>query len=157
MPVREGKMTCSSCHNPRSARERYRWDAARWQHFRDLRNGVFLDRFRFDRELASGWLVQAAADNVGYRDQRSFAQFERPGKLRAAFEWNQVSLFTSQDTRQQWTHGCRPTAPVTSGRWHVAHVCRSVMVFLRQKKGGDRRSDRRPKEHTRRTRMGPSG
>ncbi len=78
-------------------------DPARWQRYRDIRNGVFLDRLRFDRELPSGWFVKAAIDNAGYRDQRYFAEFERPGKVRASFEYNQIPLFYSQDTRSPYT------------------------------------------------------
>src|SRR5688572_7424160 len=44
-------------------------DPARYQRFRDLRDGPTLDRLRYDRDTA-GWKFQAAMDHAGYRDQR---------------------------------------------------------------------------------------
>jgi MtrB/PioB family decaheme-associated outer membrane protein len=73
-------------------------DEARFQRYRDLRDGATLQVFRFDNRR-SDWAFTAAADNVGYRDQRYSATFDRFGKLRASFEWNQVPLYYSGDTR----------------------------------------------------------
>ena len=67
-------------------------DEARFDHFRDMRSGPFLDRFRYVRDTGSQ-LVSFGADNVGYRDQRFFGQFEVPGRLRISADWNQVPLF----------------------------------------------------------------
>jgi MtrB/PioB family decaheme-associated outer membrane protein len=75
-----------------------RGDTARNQRFRDLRDGPTLDRFRYDRDTAQ-WTFTAAMDHVGYRDQRYAASVERPGHLKASFEWNQIPLFYSADTR----------------------------------------------------------
>jgi MtrB/PioB family decaheme-associated outer membrane protein len=76
--------------------------AARYQRFRDLRDGPTLDRFRYDREKSS-WAFRAAMDHVGYRDQRYAASFERYGKVKGSFEWNQIPLFYSADTRTPFT------------------------------------------------------
>jgi MtrB/PioB family decaheme-associated outer membrane protein len=73
-------------------------DEARYNRFRDLRDGAYLTRFRFDRETET-WFFKAEADNVGYRDQRYSASFANIGKLKASFEWNQIPLFISADTR----------------------------------------------------------
>jgi MtrB/PioB family decaheme-associated outer membrane protein len=77
-------------------------DPARFQEFRDLRNGATLNRLRYTRDRET-WVFSAAADNVGYRDQRYAAQFDRFGTLRASFEWNQIPWFHSVDTRTPWT------------------------------------------------------
>lgn len=77
-------------------------DPARFQRYRDLRDGATLRLFRFDNERTN-WSFTAAADNVGYRDQRYFAGFDRFGKLQASFEWNQTPLYYSGDTRTFYT------------------------------------------------------
>lgn len=78
-------------------------DEARYFRFRDLRGGPFLDGFQVTRETERNFFG-AEASNVGYRDQRYFAQFERIGRLRATFEWNQIPLFLSRDAETLYTH-----------------------------------------------------
>jgi MtrB/PioB family decaheme-associated outer membrane protein len=73
-------------------------DFARYNRFRDRRSGAFVDSFRYTRENGA-WLFRAEADNVGYRDQRFFGQYEQVGRLNLTFEWDQVPLFISRDTR----------------------------------------------------------
>jgi MtrB/PioB family decaheme-associated outer membrane protein len=73
-------------------------DVARYNRFRDLRQGGFLDSFRYKREEQT-WAFRAEANNVGYRDQRYFADFQNIGKLKARFEWNQVPLFAAKQTK----------------------------------------------------------
>lgn len=72
-------------------------DFARYTRFRDLREGAFLERFQFEKETQTN-LFRAEADNVGYRDQRYFAEYRSIGKLNVSFEWNQVPLFYSETT-----------------------------------------------------------
>jgi hypothetical protein len=73
-------------------------DPARWQRYRDLRDGPVVNAFnlRFDR---NDWLVGISGDHVGYRDQRYQFDAERPGRVSARFIWDQIPLFISQDTR----------------------------------------------------------
>ena len=73
-------------------------DEARYNRFRDLRSGPVLDRFRFQRE-EQAWYFRAEANNVGYRDQRYFADFRSIGKLKASFEWNQIPLFSAMEQK----------------------------------------------------------
>lgn len=73
-------------------------DQARFQRFRDLGDGAFLDRFRFERQ-GSNWLFESRADHVGRRDQRYVAEYRRNGKVQIEFTWDQVPLFISRDTR----------------------------------------------------------
>jgi hypothetical protein len=77
-------------------------DQARFQRYRDLGNGAFLDRFRFTKQTDQ-WLFNAQADHVGYLDQRFSSAFNAYGKVKASFEWNQIPLFYSQDTRTPYT------------------------------------------------------
>ena len=66
----------------------------RYQSFSDPRTGPTLDRFRYTR-TRNNWIFEAAVDHAGYRDQRYAASVERPGKVKASFEWNQVPLWYS--------------------------------------------------------------
>lgn len=73
-------------------------DAARYNRFRDLRQGAFVDRFRLGKETES-WFFLGEARNVGYRDQRFSGEFESIGRVKAKFTWDQIPLFISEDTR----------------------------------------------------------
>lgn len=78
-------------------------DPARYQRFRDLRQGAFVDRFRFNKETDS-WLFNANARNVGYRDQQFGASYRSIGKLKLDFDWTQIPLYISGDTRSLYTN-----------------------------------------------------
>lgn len=77
-------------------------DVARYNRFRDWRNGGGLGRFRFE-SVSTTSLWHAEADNVGYRDQRYALEFRSIGRLKARGEWNQIPLFISRDTRTLFT------------------------------------------------------
>jgi hypothetical protein len=55
-------------------------DASRYYRFRDWRDGGYLSGFRFEK-VTDASLWHAEATNVGYRDQRYFAEFQAIGKL----------------------------------------------------------------------------
>lgn len=72
-------------------------DEARFQRYRDLRNGPTIDLVNYSRlNEASGFTVHA--DHVGYRDQRYAIAYNRYGKLKMSFGWDQIPIFYSQDT-----------------------------------------------------------
>ena len=71
-------------------------DAARFQRYRDLRNGPAADVFRFTRDEGR-LFVRAGADHAGRRDQRYFVDLARPGKVKASFVWDQIPLRFSND------------------------------------------------------------
>ena len=73
-------------------------DPALLQEFRDLRDGPTINALRYAR-TTDAWRFDAAFDNVGYRDQRYAADFNRFGRIRASFEWAQVPWFHSTLTR----------------------------------------------------------
>jgi MtrB/PioB family decaheme-associated outer membrane protein len=73
-------------------------DQARYNKYRDFRQGGYLDRFTFQKETMSTFF-RAEANNVGYRDQRFFAQYIDIGRVKATFGWNQVPLFLSAGSR----------------------------------------------------------
>jgi MtrB/PioB family decaheme-associated outer membrane protein len=77
-------------------------DEARYQRYRDLRNGPFAEAFRYVKDTDL-WSLDAHAEHVGYRDQSYLANYRRWGKLTASFEWNQIPVFFSQDTQTAYT------------------------------------------------------
>ncbi|HEX6974984.1 MAG TPA: MtrB/PioB family outer membrane beta-barrel protein [Vicinamibacterales bacterium] len=76
-------------------------DPARYQRFRDLGQGGVLD-FAFNKENETS-LFTASAFNVGYRDQAYTAAFQKIGKLKANFEWNQVPLYSAEEQKSLYT------------------------------------------------------
>src|SRR5207245_10343856 len=72
-------------------------DQARFQRYRDVRDGGTIDRLRVYKDT-DAYRYSLQADHVGYRDQRFSASYMNYGKVKARFEWNQIPLFYSQDT-----------------------------------------------------------
>jgi MtrB/PioB family decaheme-associated outer membrane protein len=77
-------------------------DEAKFQRFRDVGDGAFVERFRFDR-TGRDWSFEFGADHVGRLDQRYSARYDARGKLKVAFTWDQVPMFISGDTRTLYT------------------------------------------------------
>lgn len=72
-------------------------DGARYERYRDLGDGPFVETFRHAGEQ-NGWLFALGADHVARRDQRYFGTLERPGLFRVSFEWDQIPLLLSRET-----------------------------------------------------------
>ena len=70
-------------------------DVARSNRYRDLRDGPLVNRFRYAKETETT-AFRAEANNVGYYDQRYFANLESIGKLKASFEFNSNPLYQAQ-------------------------------------------------------------
>lgn len=77
-------------------------DSARYYRFKDWRDGGFVERFRFEK-VTNDSLWHAEANNVGYRDQRYFAEYQSIGKIKASGEWNEIPLYISKDTETLYT------------------------------------------------------
>jgi MtrB/PioB family decaheme-associated outer membrane protein len=77
-------------------------DEARYNRFRDTRDGATVNNLRFARETDTTYF-RGEVFNMGYRDQRYFGEFQSIGKVKANFEWNQVPLFLSKDTQSLYT------------------------------------------------------
>src|SRR5690349_7622241 len=77
-------------------------DPARFQRYEDLGSGLLFTNARYaqERELYS---FRATADNVGWRDQRFTAAYERPGRLRLSGSWDEIPQFYSVDTKTPYT------------------------------------------------------
>jgi MtrB/PioB family decaheme-associated outer membrane protein len=79
-------------------------DEARFQRYRDLRDGGTIDLFRFTNET-NAYRLNLQGDHVGYRDQRFSGSYNNFGKVKASFEWNQVPLYYSDTTATLYTSG----------------------------------------------------
>jgi MtrB/PioB family decaheme-associated outer membrane protein len=79
-------------------------DPARWQRYRDLRDGVLFTNARYEREWAeTGQRFQVAADNVGWRDGRYIGMLERQGRFSVTGSWDGIPQFYSVDTATPYT------------------------------------------------------
>jgi MtrB/PioB family decaheme-associated outer membrane protein len=79
-------------------------DPARFQRYQDVRDGVLFHDARYATEDPEGnWQFQSAADNVGWRDQRYFANYERIGRFAITGLWNEIPQFYSVDTATPYT------------------------------------------------------
>jgi MtrB/PioB family decaheme-associated outer membrane protein len=79
-------------------------DPARFQRYQDLRDGVVFTDARYESEGPEGaWFFRGAADNVGYRDQRYSATYERTGRFVISGLWDQIPQFYSVDTKTPYT------------------------------------------------------
>ena len=75
-------------------------DPARFQRYQDMRDGVLFTGARYGVDHPDGdWSFRALADNVGWRDQRYFAHYERPGRFTVTGLWDQIPQFYSVDTK----------------------------------------------------------
>jgi MtrB/PioB family decaheme-associated outer membrane protein len=75
-------------------------DPARFQRYQDIRDGVLFTAARFERQGPDGsWFAHAAADNVGWRDQRFFGDYERTGRFVISGLWDEIPQFYSVDTK----------------------------------------------------------
>ena len=74
-------------------------DVARFERYRDLRNGAF-SRVRFGKDTGR-YMVSAGADNIGYRDQRYFANYAN-GKAKVVGVFDSTPLNRSYLTSTPW-------------------------------------------------------
>lgn len=74
-------------------------DPARWQRYQDIRDGVLFTDARYAGETADeNWQYRTAIDNLGWRDQRFFGNFKKPGRFVVSGTWDQIPQFYSVDT-----------------------------------------------------------
>jgi MtrB/PioB family decaheme-associated outer membrane protein len=79
-------------------------DPARFQRYADIRDGVLFTDARYAREHPDGnWVYHLGADNVGWRDQRFFGDYERPGRFVISGLWDEIPQFYSVDTKTPYT------------------------------------------------------
>jgi MtrB/PioB family decaheme-associated outer membrane protein len=79
-------------------------DPARFQRYQDVRDGLLLSGFRYSFTQPDGaYTFDTRANNVGWRDQEYFANYNRTGKLSVTGIWQQIPQFYSVDTKTPYT------------------------------------------------------
>lgn len=77
-------------------------DVARYERYRDLGDGLFVEDFRLSREYG-GWLFDVTGEHAGRRDQRYIGTANRPGRFRGQVRWDQIPMLLSESTRTLFT------------------------------------------------------
>jgi MtrB/PioB family decaheme-associated outer membrane protein len=79
-------------------------DPARYQRYQDVRDGLLFSNFRYAFAQPDGSsTVKVRANNVGYRDQEYFADYNLVGKLNVTGGYQQIPQFYSVDTMTPYT------------------------------------------------------
>ena len=100
-------------------------DAYQFYRYRDLRDGGTLDLFRFTKDTdTSRFNVQG--DHLGYRDTRAAISWNDFGRFKTTFEFNQIPLYFSQDTKTLF-------APEGGVSTNVLRISDSVQTGLQNK------------------------
>jgi MtrB/PioB family decaheme-associated outer membrane protein len=74
-----------------------RGDAARYERYRDLGDGLFMERLEVNREV-NDWVLDFSGDHVGRKDQRFTGDFVKPGRFRGWAMWDQIPMLMSRTT-----------------------------------------------------------
>jgi MtrB/PioB family decaheme-associated outer membrane protein len=77
-------------------------DPTRVQRYRDISDGALADRFRYEQR-SERWIFESGAQHLGLQDQRAWATFRSGGKVKMSFQWDQIPLFVSGDTKTLFT------------------------------------------------------
>jgi MtrB/PioB family decaheme-associated outer membrane protein len=77
-------------------------DEARYNRFRDLSNGPWIDAFQMKAQK-SGWYMGFAADHVGREDGRYGTTFVLPGTIKGSFQFDQIRELVSNSTKALFT------------------------------------------------------
>lgn len=77
-------------------------DGARYERYRDLGDGLFLDRAVLSRERGQ-WLLDFRTEHTGRRDQRFVGTATRLGQFRVWGMWDQIPMLMSRSTRTLFT------------------------------------------------------
>jgi len=73
-------------------------DSARYERYRDLGDGLFMEGLRLKRETTNGWFLDFAADHVGRLDQRYTGGFTLPGNFKGWAIWDQIPMLMSNSS-----------------------------------------------------------
>ena len=73
-------------------------DGARFERYRDLGNGLFVDSLTIDHNK-NGWFSDLRGAHLGGLDQRLTGHIVRPGKLKIYGQWDQIPMLFSRTTQ----------------------------------------------------------
>jgi MtrB/PioB family decaheme-associated outer membrane protein len=77
-------------------------DAARYERYRDMSDGMFLETATWVRDWKSS-LFDFRAEHVGRKDQRYNGAFIQPGRVKAWMMWDQIPMLMSGTTKTLFT------------------------------------------------------
>jgi MtrB/PioB family decaheme-associated outer membrane protein len=77
-------------------------DGARYERYRDLGDGLFLESFRWKAQK-NGWFLDGAADHVARRDQRYTVGVVKPGRFKGWAQWDQIPMLLGRNTRTPYS------------------------------------------------------
>jgi len=77
-------------------------DAARYERYRDMSDGMFLETATWVRDWKSS-LFDFRAEHVGRQDQRYNGAFNKPGRVKAWMMWDQIPMLMSGTTKTLFT------------------------------------------------------
>jgi len=77
-------------------------DAARYERYRDMSDGVFLETATWVRNWKTS-LFDFRAEHVGRKDQRYNGAFIQPGRVKAWMTWDQIPMLMSGTTKTLFT------------------------------------------------------
>ena len=81
-------------------------DPARFQRYQDMRDGLLFSGIRYAFAQPDGnYTFNARANNVGFRDQEYFFDYNRSGKLSVTGGYQQIPQFYSVDTKTPYARG----------------------------------------------------
>src|SRR5580765_5422350 len=79
-------------------------DPARYQRYQDVRNGLLFSNFRYAFAQPAGTSTfNARSNNVGYRNQAYFADYNLVGRVKVTGGYQQIPQFYSVDTMTPYT------------------------------------------------------
>jgi MtrB/PioB family decaheme-associated outer membrane protein len=73
-------------------------DSARYERYRDLGDGLFLDALRTQFVNNNGWYFTTGVDHLARRDARYDAAIARPGRFRAWGQFDRIPMLMSRTT-----------------------------------------------------------
>jgi MtrB/PioB family decaheme-associated outer membrane protein len=73
-------------------------DASRYERYRDLGDGLFLEGFKIEGQK-SDWRLDVGGDHIGRKDQRFTGHFVLPGKVKGWAQWDQMPMLMSRTTQ----------------------------------------------------------
>ena len=77
-------------------------DAARYERYRDMSDGMFLETATWVRDWKTS-LFDFRAEHVGRKDQRFNGAFIQPGRVKAWMTWDQIPMLMSTTTKTLFT------------------------------------------------------
>jgi len=89
-------------------------DKARFQRFNDFSQGLTLDKIRLDKKTRE-FSLKFNGNHVGYSDQEFSGSYNRFGKFKMSFGYNQIPLFYSDLTRTLYTSSTPGVLTINDG------------------------------------------